>query len=482
GEVIGIVGSNGAGKTTLLDCISGFQPALHGEVRLRGRPITKRSVSARARAGVGRTFQSAELFGAMSMRENLLVATEPRSWTCMLRDLVWPRRSTLDPAHLDLIEELGFTDVLESRPADLSFGARRVAGVLRAVLRRPAVLLLDEPAAGLTPAQAEAMMEVVLRSARQAGIGVLLVEHDHALVLQSCDRVVVLDAGRVLADVPPGEVRRIGAEIDLARLSTSEMATSALPQDHFEAESVRSGPTIPAVVGGSRAAPIGSEPVLNIADLSGGHQGSAIFEGIDLEVRRGEVVSLVGANGSGKSTLLETIAGLLPPLHGSVTIEGVRPDASFDRRVRGGLAYLGEQRPLTRSLSTRDNLLLGGGSVPQALEVFPELEPLLARRAGDLSGGEQHMVVLGRALAAAPSLVVIDELSLGLSPVIVARLTNRLREAADRGAGVLCVEQNVDHAIRLGDRVSVLRGGRLVLDQPIEWSERSRVVAAVGGD
>jgi branched-chain amino acid transport system ATP-binding protein len=195
-----------------------------------------------------------------------------------------------------------------------------------------------------------------------------------------------------------------------------------------------------------------------------GYGALPVVRGLDLEVRAGEVVALLGPNGAGKSTSLLGLAGVLKPLAGTVSFLGVETSAPLHVRCRRGLAFVPEGRSAIFSLSAQDNLRLGGRDTTAALELFPELEALSRRRAGLLSGGEQQMLTLGRALARRPKLLLADELSLGLAPLIVNRLLDALRAAASSGVGVLIVEQQVRHALAVSDRAYVLRRGRVVLE------------------
>ena len=205
-------------------------------------------------------------------------------------------------------------------------------------------------------------------------------------------------------------------------------------------------------------------PVLKVQGLRAGYHGNAVVHGIDFEVRPGEVVALVGPNGAGKTTTLNAIAGNLRRIAGEVTIAGGPASGGLHRLSRRGLGYVTEDRAVFMNLSVSDNLRLGRGDLGRAYDLFPELVPLQRRSAGNLSGGEQQVLTVARALSRAPKVLLIDELSLGLAPLIVTRLLGAVRRAAtDDGAAVLLVEQYVHQAVRYADRLYALKRGQVVL-------------------
>jgi branched-chain amino acid transport system ATP-binding protein len=202
--------------------------------------------------------------------------------------------------------------------------------------------------------------------------------------------------------------------------------------------------------------------LLDVHSLSIGYGDLPVVVDVDLRVDEGEVVALLGANGAGKSTTMLALAGALAS-DGTILFEGEPLVGPVHRRARRGIGFIPERRAVFMGLSTKRNLQLGRGSVAAALELFPELEPLLERKAGLLSGGEQQILGLARALAGRPRLLLVDELSLGLAPKIVQRLLRALRAAADDGAGVLLVEQHARQALGIADRGYVMARGRCEL-------------------
>ncbi len=211
--------------------------------------------------------------------------------------------------------------------------------------------------------------------------------------------------------------------------------------------------------------------LLSVRGLRAGYDGLPVVRNLDLHVDEGEVVALLGPNGAGKTTSLLTISGVLATLSGEVRLFGTSTKGRRPHHLaRQGLGHVPEDRALFFQLTVRDNLRLGRvgrgrkTKVDRALELFPALEPLLDRRAGLLSGGEQQMLALGRALLGRPKLLMVDEMSLGLAPIVVDRLLPVLRTiATESGCGVLLVEQHVHKALRVADRAVVLNHGDVVM-------------------
>ena len=203
--------------------------------------------------------------------------------------------------------------------------------------------------------------------------------------------------------------------------------------------------------------------MLSARGLCAGYGKMSVVRNVDLTVNDGEIVALLGPNGAGKSTTLLTLAGHLPSLGGDIDFAGHRLSAAPYKRAREGLMFVPEQRAIFPSLSTAANLRLGRGGVAGATAIFPELTPLLDRRAGLLSGGEQQILCLARALATRPRLLLTDELSLGLAPQVVDRLHEAVHRAAKgSGIAVLLVEQHTYLALELADRAYIMQRGQIV--------------------
>lgn len=219
--------------------------------------------------------------------------------------------------------------------------------------------------------------------------------------------------------------------------------------------------------------------LLEVDQLLAGYHGTAAVRGVNLTVGAGEVVALLGANGAGKTTTLLAIAGEVTQWSGRITFAGSPLTGPLHKRARAGLSLVTEERSVFRQLTVEENIALGRGDPSRVYELAPELCELRHRKAGLLSGGEQQILTLARALAGEPRVLLADELTLGLAPLVAVRMLELARHAADSGVAVLLVEQSAMRALDVADRAYVLRRGRVVIDGTAgELRQRMREVTA----
>jgi branched-chain amino acid transport system ATP-binding protein len=207
------------------------------------------------------------------------------------------------------------------------------------------------------------------------------------------------------------------------------------------------------------------DPVISVRNMSTGYAGNPVVHELSFEVQPGEVLCLLGPNGAGKTTTMLALAGELPLISGDVEFHGVKQKAPLYKRARNGMSYVTEERSVFKGMTLRDNLRIGGVDVEEAVSLFPELGRRMSVRGGLLSGGEQQMLTLARALGRKPRLLLADELSLGLAPLVVDRLLQAVRRAADeQRTAVIMVEQHAHKALTYTDHAIVIRRGRVSLD------------------
>jgi branched-chain amino acid transport system ATP-binding protein len=224
--------------------------------------------------------------------------------------------------------------------------------------------------------------------------------------------------------------------------------------------------------------------LLEISDLRAGYDGATVVRALSLRVGAGEVVALLGPNGAGKTTTLRVVSGIVRPMAGTVSVLGRDAARSSPYRIaRDGVAHVAEGRSVFFDLTVKEHFRLGHRGerldAQRAYEYFPKLRELADRRAGLLSGGEQQMLALARALARTPKLLLVDELSLGLAPVVVEKLLPVVRDyATDTGAGVLLVEQHVELALDVADRGIVMSHGEMVLERDARALREDRQLLA----
>ncbi len=465
GEIVGLIGPNGAGKTTLMDCISGLRAHGGGRILHRGLDLAEVGPADRAALGIGRTLQNVRLFPYLSCVDNIRVALHRHQRTDPVDDLLRlptarrEERRILDRAE-ELIELIGMGSFAEKFASELSYGTLRLLELACMLALEPSLLLLDEPASGISQAETENLGPLLRRIKAATGATILMIEHDMPLVMGLSDHVYCLAAGSVLAEGTPAEVAADEAVIE-AYLGTPTEQTKV-------AEARARAASRPE---GADASP-GGEVLLACEGMDVSFGKLQVLYGVDFEVRRGERVALLGTNGAGKSTILKAASNLIPHTAGTITWKG-RDTASMtaEELVRDGLGHVPGGRGVFPSLSVLENLRLGGylledqssldDHVDRVASYFPWLPSRMGQAAGTLSGGEQQQLAVARALILAPEVLMIDEMSLGLAPVIVEQLMEIVQRLWEDGLTVVMVEQQATFALGYTDRAYFMEKGEV---------------------
>ncbi|CAM5194445.1 Vitamin B12 import ATP-binding protein BtuD [Castellaniella defragrans] len=409
-----------------------------------------------ARAGIGIVFQHSRPLRRQTVLENIKLA--------LLPDSIWPQSGgqRTEQKALEIAERVGLGGVVDRRPPTLPFADLRRIEMARAIARDPRVVLIDEPFAGLAADEVKAFADLI-RSFRDDGRAVLLVDHNVKSVAALADRVYAMHLGEPVAEGTPQEVLQhetvrqvyLGGSIGTVRERT---------------EAVDSRPTL-----------------LDVHGVSVLYGKALALDEVSIRVNEGQFVSVVGLNGAGKTSLFNAISGVVP-YRGTIRfgdeVLGGKPPGAI---ARSGLVQCPETRELFTAMSVRENLDLGGAHLAVAdcaqqidwiFELFPILKSRQRQLAGTLSGGEQQMLAIARALMTRPRLLILDEPTLGLAPVILEQLSRAI-ERLQQGTGItmLLGEQNVTFALPHADHVYVLEQSR------IAWEgEPHRFAQEMGAD
>ncbi|OLR93540.1 sugar ABC transporter ATP-binding protein [Actinokineospora bangkokensis] len=451
GEVRALVGENGAGKSTLIKVLTGVHRPDEGSLLLRGGPVRFDGPAAAQAAGISTVYQEVNLVPSMTVAGNLYLGREPRK-----RGLVDFRGMRRRAGAL--LTDLGIDVDPGRRLSTLGLGVRQMVAVARAVDVDAGVVIMDEPTSSLEPREVDTLLALVRRLAER-GVGVVFVSHRVDELYRVCDSVTVLRDGQVV---------HTGA---LAGLDRVRLVATMLGR---EVATVRAEGTT-AFSGEHAAQDERDEPVL----VATGLRRSTVLSGVDLTVRRGEVVGLGGLLGSGRSETVQALAGLQALDGGAVVVDGkpVRT-GSPAAAIRAGVVLVPEDRKaegIIPHLSVRENIVLAAlprlsraGVVSRAKQdavvgAFMRRLRIKAaspeQKVGELSGGNQQKVVLARWLAMAPRVLLLDEPTRGIDVGVKAEVQALVDELAEQGLGIVLVSSDLEELVAGADRVVVLRDG-----------------------
>ena len=459
GTLHGLIGPNGAGKTTAMNVISGLVRATAGRMTFQGQPFQPRPHRL-AEQGLARSFQAGAVMESLSAIDNVLLgghaATRAGIISCALglphavreEDALRSRAKTA-------LTEVGYAGAHHARMTNLSTWEHRQLEIARALVSRPKLLLLDEPAAGLTAGEVERLKQLMQRLCDGHGLTILLIEHNVPLVFSLCHSVTAMMDGH---DIAHGTAAAVRAHPEVVRsyLGSSTTAHSALVL---------------------RATPDPAAPVLlQLTDLSAGYGSTTVLHKVTMSVRAGETVALFGPNGAGKTTLLNAIVGERPATTGSVMLNGKRIDRlSMQGAVRRGIGIVPQGRAVMERQSVEDNLIIAttGLGLSRArrrdrLERIFTQFPSLARRrrslGASLSGGERQMLAIARALVRQPTVLLLDEPSIGLAPTVVDEVQRIVAELGAQGQTVIIGEQSTAWVLPIAHRAYAIAAGRIIAE------------------
>ena len=447
GQLYGLIGPNGAGKTTIFNLLTGVYKPDTGTILLDGQNLTGKSTTDINKAGIARTFQNIRLFKDLSVLDNVKAGLHNHHTYSTIEGILrLPRyykvEKEMDEEAMELLKVFGLDNECDFKASNLPYGKQRKLEIARALATKPKLLLLDEPAAGMNPNETAELMETIRFVRDHFGMTILLIEHDMKLVSGICERLTVLNFGQVLCTGPTQEV-----------LSNPDVIKAYLGDEEEEKQIMA---------------------MLEVRDLEVYYGVIQALKGISFDVNQGEIVALIGANGAGKTTTLHTVTGLLSARSGHILYEGTDiTRVPGYKLVSMGIAHVPEGRRVFSTLSVLQNLKLGAytrkdkaemeATLNMIYERFPRLKERVNQPAGTLSGGEQQMLAMGRALMSHPKLIVLDEPSMGLSPIYVNEVFDIIQSINRDGVTVLLVEQNAKKALSIANKAYVLETGKIVL-------------------
>jgi branched-chain amino acid transport system ATP-binding protein len=478
GELLALIGPNGAGKSTTFNLVNGQLAPDSGSIMLGGVSLLGRKPHELWRMGVSRTFQMAQTFGSLTVAENVQMALLSADGLSLA---LWQRATHYRRADaLQLLEQVQL-DTQANRPCNaLAYGDVKRLELAMALANEPRLLLMDEPTAGMAPDERHALMALTRSLVNQRGVAVLFTEHSMDVVFEHADRVLVMARGALITQGTPAQVQA-DAQVQAVYFGSgktfgnggSSGSGDAHAQQHQEVTPIHS--TTDAVKTSAPAAAV-TPPLLDVQGLNAWYGEAQVVFNADLHVQRGEVVALIGRNGAGKSSTLKAIMGLMPRRTGSVLFAGQDiSNAEPYQAAQLGLGYVPEDRRIFTDLTVLENLQLGvqaarrfadGTTAPQwSLEqifaLFPNLADMQQRPASHMSGGEQQMLTVARTLMGNPLMVLLDEPSEGVAPVIVEQMGEMILALKRQGVSVLLSEQNTHFAQWVSDRSYTLDRGVL---------------------
>lgn len=494
GELLALIGPNGAGKSTTFNMVNGQLQADRGSIQFAGKELVGLAPRDIWRLGVGRTFQIAETFSSLTVIENVQMAL--LSHAGQVFSFFKTARTHERTRALELLEQVGMASQADRPCSALAYSDVKRVELAIALANRPRLLLMDEPTAGMAPKERNALMVLTKKLVLEQQIAVLFTEHSMDVVFAHADRMIVLARGRLIAQGKADDIRKdakvqevyfgsgatfegeaSGSGPTAQAQSTEDLAKASpkaqlAPDAHNRLSAVKKVEDVDKDVSARGE----TQPLLSVQSLKAWYGAAQILYDVSFQVKRGEVVALMGRNGAGKSTTMKALMGLLEKRTGDVQFMGrdISKDAAH-RIAASGLGYVPEDRRIFTDLTVLENLEVGrqkarlwpdGSAAPtwtvqQLFTLFPNLGEMPRRPGGQMSGGEQQMLTVARSLMGNPYLVLLDEPSEGVAPVIVEQMVQMILELKKQGVSILLSEQNLHFARLVCDRAYVLEKGQI---------------------
>jgi ABC-type uncharacterized transport system ATPase subunit len=470
GEVHALLGENGAGKSTLMNILYGLYHPDEGEIRVNGKPIRITSPRDAIDRGIGMVHQHFMLIPVMTVAENIVLATEPRTGPFI--DMEGAKQRVRD-----LSQRYGLAVDPDAKIQAITVAQQQRVEILKALYRGARILILDEPTAVLTPQESQELFDII-RSLTEQGESVIFITHKLNEVLEIADRISVLRRGKRVDTVP----REGATEEALARLMVGREVLLRV-----EKKPAEPGEVLLEVEG------------LSVFD----DRGLEAVRGVGLQVRKNEIVGVAGVDGNGQSELIDALVGLRKPAAGRVTVLGKDiTGASTDDRLHEGLGHIPEDRQrrgLVLDFTLAENIALHDfDQAPYSRLgwLYPRRMVANARRllqefdvrgggpqtaASSLSGGNQQKVILAREVSRAPQVLIAAQPTRGLDVGAIEYIHRRLIEQRDAGRGILLVSFELDEILSLSDRILALYEGQIVGEYTPDVSEEELGIAMTGG-
>lgn len=494
---VGFLGPNGAGKTTVINCISRIYNPQQGEIFFDGQDVLKLSGDEVLRLGISRTFQDLNFLNGISnmliidylklgqfdpnkislwrdsfhTQTSIMFERDLKRRARRVLEFFREMRDQLEPSQESrgypyLLGREGFPDLIdvEFKPISiLSFAWRRRLDLARALVSSPKLLLLDEPAQGLPPTEIENLGKTLKLIQAELGASALIVEHNVETVAKISDHMIAMNLGKKVIEGAPAEVISNPEVIKVYLGDQSEKTQEA--EIAIQPEAERSG-----------------APLLEIKNIDLYYGSAQALFSVSMKFYPKQITSILGTNGSGKSTLLKALSGVEKPSFGDIIFHNQTIPVGWpELMVERGMQYVPQGHVVFPELTVMQNLKIGALDFKLGIEkinhYFPELKNHFNEQAASLSGGQRQMLAIGQALMRQPTLLLLDEPSLGLSPILVNKLFDIIKKIKTaESCTVIIVEQNVQKALEISDYVYLMSSGVVIGEGPSKTLRENNTV------